>query len=71
MSEIYKCNICGRFDFKPDGLKTIVAIKHQEENDFIAKYNYKQDVIIGDICPYCLDKLITNIKNMKGDQNED
>lgn len=70
MSKVYECDICGRFDFKPDDLKTIVAIKHQEENDFIAKYNYKQDVIIGDICPVCLEKLNNSIKNMKGDQNE-
>lgn len=57
MSNIYKCDICGRFDFKTYELKTIVVLDHQNEDDFLAKYNYKQDVLIKDICPYCLERL--------------
>ena len=68
MSKLYKCDMCGRFDFKSNGLKTIVAIDHQNEDDFLAKYNYKQDVIIGDICPICLEKVKSFINNIKMEQ---
>lgn len=67
MSEIYKCDVCGRFDFVSDELKTIVTLNHQEENDFIAKFNYKTDVLVSDVCPVCMDKIIEKINELKGE----
>lgn len=70
MSKIYKCDICGRFDFTPEELKTVVITKHKEKEDFLIHFDYERDVLIKDICPVCLNKLVEHINEIKEVQNE-
>lgn len=66
MSKLYTCDICGTTAFvAPDGFKTIVILDHQDDDSFLAKYNYKRDILIPDVCPKCLDKVIEKINELK------